>query len=218
MKNTAVQKGALNIGSRLASMGKSISTGVKSTLNFGTDVAKKTGDKIKSTDTKIVAERKKQDRIRASEKETLRRGEREAAIEAKKGGRAGAILSTGLASKAKSFLQFLFTAWIVKNGPTILKELEIFTKKVKIFVAAIKRAVVGIGDVYKATLAFANALIQNLIRLDWKDSEKRLERAREEMDTALDDVGTSFSDMKNVGTRLSNIKSCIWLNKIKIYN
>ena len=99
MKYTPVQQAALNIGKGLSQMGKSISSGVKSTLNFGGDVASQTASKIKATDKKIKAERRKQTDIDRATKENIKRGNRERQIENRKTIKFGRAFGTGIATK-----------------------------------------------------------------------------------------------------------------------
>ena len=58
-----------------------------------------------------------------------------------------------------SIMGALAMAWAAKNGPLLLKDLHIMTKKVRVFMAAIKRAPGNALGVIKSAISFATTFM-----------------------------------------------------------
>ena len=203
MALTAVQRGALKVGQSLKSIGESFRSTVRSTVSLGNDTISRTREKIKSNTKSVARENKKQKNIDKKSKEYLKNKQREDVIEGKGGvvKKAPLTLKKALIDKPMSFMTFMTLAWIAKNGPKIFKDIEIMTKKVRIFMATIKRIPGRVWSTIKATVKFASVFLQNVLNLDFEDRDKKIRAAKEEFDLDIAETKVTFAELKNVWGR-----------------
>ena len=70
----------------------------------------------------------------------------------------------------------------------IFKEIDKFTKRVRIFGAAVKNAVISTGTVFSCLAKVTAAFIQNLKEFDFNDSSGRLEEANKELEDGMEKI------------------------------
>ena len=122
----------------------------------------------------------------------------------KVGGKAKAVpltLKSVFIEKPMSFLKYLLTAWVIKNGPIILREIAIFTKKVRVFVGVIKRVPGAVVGVVKAAVTFATTFLQNVLNFNFEDRRKKMEAARRKFDKNIEENTVTFTELVNVWNR-----------------
>jgi len=198
----AIQAGALRVGASLQSIGKGFRTTVNSTIGTSRETVARTRSKIVQNAKRTEAEKKKQETLSKKEREELEQRRREDIIEGK--GKAKAVpltLKSVFIEKPMSFLKFMFTAWLIKNGPIILREIAIFTKKVRIFVGVIKRVPGAVVNVVKAAVNFATVFVQNVLNFNFEDRRKKMEAARRQLDKNIEENTVTFTELINVWNR-----------------
>ncbi len=197
MANPAVATKAIGIAKTLVRGSKSFLKGVASTSN---SVISSTGDKIKATSLKIKNENLSQRRKERDTEELERRESREKKRE--KGiAPAATKLVDVVVKKPLASLWKLIAAWVVDNLPKILKEVEIFIKKVKVFTGFVKRAITSVGSTFKSLGKILSAFVKNIKEFDFTDKSGRIETAKKELDENLEDISTSVSEMGAVWGR-----------------
>ena len=194
MANPAVATKAIGIAKNLVRGSKTFLKGVASTSN---SVISSTGDKIKATSLKIKNENISQARRERDSEELERRKDREKGRE--KGVKPVVTkLVDVVIKKPLASLWKLIAAWAVDNLPKIIKEVEIFTKKVRVFTAYVKRAITSTGSTFKSLGKILNAFVKNIMEFDFTDKSGRIETAKEELDENLEDISESISEMGSV--------------------
>lgn len=199
MATTAVQRGALRVGESLKQIGAGFRSSVRATINVSKDVIGTTRKKIYRTDKQIEQENKKQQLIDRKVEEQIKYKMREDGVESSRvSKRAPLTLKRALVDKPMSFLSAMTLAWIVRNGPRILKELEILTKKVRVFVAVVKRVPGVVYNVVKAAVTFSKVFLQNVVNFNFEDRERKINEARVQLDQNVEKATTTFAELKNV--------------------
>lgn len=197
----AVATGALRIGRSLTRSAAMFSRGVTSTVSTSNQIIRSSARKIIKDQRTINRENKKQRRFEIAVAEEVERRQR--------GMTAGATavispvkqLVNNVIKKPLESLWNIILGWALFNAPRIIKEVKIFTMKVRVFVAAIKSAVVSIGNVFGSLLKVGKAFVQNILEFDFTDKSKRLEQARLELDDNLESITTSVEELWNVWQR-----------------
>lgn len=198
----AIQAGALRVGASLQSIGKGFRSTVNSTIGTSRETVARTRRKIVKNTKRTEAERKKQETLSKKEREELEQRRREDIIEGKNRAKAVPLtLKSIFIEKPMSFLQYMLTAWVIKNGPIILREIAIFTKKVRIFVGVIKRVPGAVVNVVKAAVNFATVFVQNVLNFDFKDRKKKIDAARRNFDKSMEENTVTFTELVNVWNR-----------------
>lgn len=194
-------KGALRIGARLLRGAKMFTTGVKSSVQTSNEVIRRSAKKIRDDQRTINQENKKQRRFEAAVQEEVAR--RKKSLELGSAAAVGPVKSlvNNVVKKPLESLWNIIAAWAIMNIPRIIKEINIFQKKVRIFVAAIKSAVVTTGKIFGSLLNIGKAFVQNMLEFDFQDKSGRLQAAQSELDTNLEEMNTAFSEMRNVWNR-----------------
>lgn len=202
MALTSVQLGALSVGKSLRNIGAGIKSAVKSASGLRAEALERSKYKILQKRKKIQAEQKEQEKIEERVRESLAAQSRENEIESQgkiKG--FSSILKKNLIEKPMSFLMYLIRAWVVKNGPIILKEIRIFTKKLRVFGSVIKRVP---GEAYKvasSAVNYAKVVTENLLNFNFKDRERKIEAARIKLENDFDSSKATFGEFVNVWNR-----------------
>ena len=197
MASPAIAVRALSIAKKLVVSSKSAVRGASSSV---TNAISRTRDKIKDSGNKIKSERKKQlDIVRKSEEDTIRAAKENATESTNK-----VKPVVGLIGVVKRSLQSfwkLVQAWVVINLPRILKEIRKFIKKVRIIGASIKRAVILTGSVFSSIGKIAKAVVKNILSFDFSDNSGEIRKAKEELETNVDSIGSSINEVLTVWGR-----------------
>ncbi len=199
MINPAVTQGILRVGSTLKSLGSGFK---KSATDFGSQSFKRSKSKIEANAQILENKKQKSTKLDEETEELLRREGREDLIE-KNGGKkkASGLLRKNLIEKPVSILKSLIGAWLIRNAPIIIREIEIFTKKVRVFLATIKRLPGAVVSVVGATLNWAKVFVQNLANFDLDDRRKKMEAASKEFDREVKDANVTFGELSTVWGR-----------------
>ena len=197
MAAPAIAARALLIAKNLIVSSKSAVRGATSTA---TTTVSRTRDKIKDTGSKIRSERKKQLDIKRKSEEDTRRAAKENATESTNKVKPVVGL-VGTVKKALQSFWKLVQAWVVINLPKILEEIRKFTKKIRIIGASIKRAIILTGSVFSSIGKIAKAVVKNILNFDFTDKSGEIRKAREELETNVDGIGSSLNEIINVWGR-----------------
>ncbi len=193
--------GALRVGSSILRKAKIFKRGIDATADVGRGTVKKTISKIQSTNKKIKTEKKKQARFDTQIQEEVSRRAKESGLEKKRltkksGGLLEKVIKRPLAALLK-----LLAAWVVDNLPRIIEFVENTTKRIRIFVAAIKNSFMKIGSIIASLGRIIVAYAKNIKELDFNDTSGRIKKANEELGQNVEDLNTSFAELKNVWGR-----------------
>ncbi|QLF86065.1 hypothetical protein CC030809_00009 [Synechococcus phage S-CAM7] len=189
---------SLNIAKTLIASSKNVAKGVYSTA---ASTVNRTGEKIKSTNAKITAEKKKQADINRKKSENESRAAKENNAE-NTNKKKGAVLSlVGVVKKSIMGFWKIIGAWLLDNLPKIIEEVRKFVKKIRIVGAAIKRAVTLVGSVFSSIGKIAKAVVKNILNFDFTDKSGDIREAREELDASVDGIGSSISEIGTVWGR-----------------
>ena len=196
-----ISSGALAIGNKLVLSAKTFRRGLVSSLDFGKQSINRTAEKINSNQKRIVTERKRQRELDRKIEETKDRKEKEKLIESKKVGTPIVrVIKSGL-DKPLRGLWKLIQAWVIANLPRIIKEVQIFTMKVRIFGSAVKKAITSAGSIFVSLGRIAKAVLKNLSEFDFSDKSGRIKAAKQELDNNMDEIHTNFDEAVNVWNR-----------------
>ena len=174
-----------------------------STTSFAGSTVKRTAEKINSTNKKIVGERKKQEKLEDNNEETKRRKAREEQVEVKKKNSFNPIRVTlkKFVFDPLKFLWNLLLAWVIDNLPKIIEETRKFIKKIRIVAASINSAVRTTGKVFSSIGNLMTAFVKNISEFDFTDKSGRIAEARTELNSGMEDVRLSISEIGNVWGR-----------------
>ena len=189
---------ALLIAKNLIRTSKNVTTSASSTA-FST--VSRTREKIKSNSDKITAEKKKQADAKRKISENKERSDKESNTESTNKVKRPALAMVGIVKKSLMGFWKLVQAWIISNLPKIIEEVRKFVKKVRIIGAAIKRAVVLTGSVFSSMAKVAKAIVKNILNFDFTDKSGEIRAARDELDSNIDGIGSSLSEITNVWGR-----------------
>ena len=201
---TPISKGALAIGNKLVLGAKTFRRGLVSSLDFGRQSINRTAEKINTKQKQVVYEKKRQKQLDRQIEETKDRKEREKLIEARKIGRPVTNIVQNTLKKPLEGFWKLVQAWAIANLPQIIKEINKFVLKVRIFGAAIKKLVQGVGTVFRGLTNVAKAALKNLSEFDFSDKSGRIKEAKEELEGGMDDIRANFDEAQNVWGREEN--------------
>jgi len=195
----AAAAGALRVGANLAAKFNSFRKGVSSTASS----VKNTAAEIRQKQKLITGERRRQDQFEKQVQEEVERREKEKELEA-----GGTALVSPVQSLVRNFVQKPFEAlmklvvgWAIMNLPRLLREVTIFTKKVRVFAAAMKKAITSVGGVFSSLVKITSAFIKNISEFDFTDRSGRIKNATDDLDDSLNEIGASVGEMKNVWER-----------------
>ena len=175
-------------------------TAVRGATSTATTTVSRTRDKIRNTRSKIGAERKKQLGIKRRSDEDTTRAAKENATESTN--KVKPIISlVGIVKKSLQSFWKLVQAWVILNLPKILEEIRKFTKKIRIIGASIKRAVILTGSVFSSIGKIAQALVKNILNFDFTDKSGEIRKAKEELETNVDGIGSSINEILSVWGR-----------------
>ena len=189
---------ALLITKNLIRTSKNVATSASSTV-FST--VSRTRAKIKSNSDKITAEKKRQVDTKRKISENEERIEKENKTESTNQVKRPALAMIGVVRKSLMGFWKLVQAWIISNLPKIIEEVRKFTKKVRIIGAAIKRAVVLTGSVFSSMAKVTKAIVKNILNFDFTDKSGEIRAARDELDSNIEGIGSSLSEITNVWGR-----------------
>jgi murein DD-endopeptidase MepM/ murein hydrolase activator NlpD len=189
---------ALLIAKNLIRTSKNVTTAASSTA-FST--VSRTREKIKSNSDKITAEKKKQADAKRKISENKERSDKESNTESTNKVKRPALAMVGIVKKSLMGFWKLVQAWIISNLPKIIEEVRKFVKKVRIIGAAIKRAVVLTGSVFSSMAKVAKAVVKNILNFDFTDKSGEIRAARDELDSNIEGIGSSLSEITNVWGR-----------------
>lgn len=150
--------------------------------------------------TKQVFERNKI--IERRTKERKRRLEKESALEViKKGGRLtkksiGAVAGSSIFEKGMDLIGLVLVGWLVNNLPSIIKQVQDFIDRARLFVKSIKsfgsnlsKTVDGLFNVVKTTGS-------EWLKGNFKDEEGKINQAIKELKDSIGGIGKAFEDAK----------------------
>lgn len=198
MAVTAVGRIAANIGSKLIMKSREFQKGVSRSMSSSGDRISRTGNKISAFQKGINTENKKQKRMEVKEQKDRQRSGNEALIEAKKAaGPIGSLINNVVKKPIQGLMQ-LVLGWAVMNLPKIIKAVEIFIKKIRVFVGSVNAAIRATGGVFQGLIKITGAFFQNIAEFDFEDKSGRIAKANEEMLLEVDKIGDSFDTMKSV--------------------
>jgi len=193
-------KAANDIGRRLLTTSSGFRKAVDRTVGISGDTIRRTREKIQSNNKKIDQENQKQETIKKAVAEEMQRAEREGEIERKK------PLNTSMFGKSivqkpmQSFWKLL-AAWAIDNLPKILKAVDIFVKKCRIFVASVNQTIRNVGTTFNKMIGIVDAVWKNIREFDFADQSGRIAAAKEELDLAAEDLKGSVQEGINVWNR-----------------
>lgn len=197
MAAPAIAARALLIAKNLVVSSKNTVKGATSTA---TTTVSRTRDKIRDTGSKIGAERKKQLDIKRKSEEDTTRAAKENATESTNKVKPVVGL-VGIVKKSLQSFWKLVQAWVVINLPKILEEIRKFVKKIRIIGASIKRAVILTGSVFSSIGKITKAVVKNILNFDFTDKSGEIRKAREELETNVDGIGSSLNEIITVWGR-----------------
>lgn len=198
---TPISRGALAIGNKLVLGAKTFRKGLVSSLDFGKQTIGRTAEKINANNQRIKTEKKRQKRLDQQIEETKDRKEKEKLIEAKKATSPVGSIVKNVLRKPLEGLWKLIQAWAIANLPAIIEEIKKFVLKVRIFGAAIKRAVLEVGGIFKALVRITKAVLKNLSEFDFSDKSGRIKEAKQDLDDSMDEIRANFEEAQNVWGR-----------------
>lgn len=193
MASTVVAQKAMGIAKNLVSSSKKFLGGITSTRRSTVEA---TGSKIQSTTQKIKNENLRQRRFEKNTVESQERRSRENKVEVVKPA-AIKIVDVAIKKPLASFWK-LVLAWVIDNLPKILKEVEIFTKKVRVFAATVKAVITKTGTLFRSLGKVFQAFVNNVKEMDFTDKSGRIAIARQELDTNMEEIRTSMDDLGEV--------------------
>lgn len=199
MMNPAVSNGILRVG---ASIKSSVDGFNNSATSFGRETIIRSRYKIIQKQSSIGKKEKQLEKLDDETEEILRREGREDLIENQNGkkGAAGLIKKT-LIDKPIGFIQGLIKAWLIRNAPAIIDAIETFTKKVRVFLAVVKRIPGAVIGVVGATLNWAKVFTENLLNFNFDDRRKKMEAAQKRFDKEVADANVTFQELSSVWSR-----------------
>ena len=192
---------ALRVGASILRGAKIFRRGISATVDVGTGTARSTVSKIKQTNAKIKTEKKKQVRFDREINERMRQRAKEGGLEGKRITKASANIIQKVLKRPIDALLKLLLAWTVDNLPRLIKMVENTAKRIRIFSAAVKSTFGQTGSIIRSLGKILIAYAKNLATLDFSDSKGRVEKAQAELDGNINDLESSFSEMKNVWGR-----------------
>ena len=197
--NPAVANGIMRIGSSIKSSADGLT---KSASSFGGETIIRSRYKILSNEAVIGRKEKQITKLDDETEEILRREGREDLIE-KQNGKKGAagLIKKSLIDKPLGFISGLIKAWFIRNAPYIIDAIETFTKKVRVFLATIKRLPGAIISVVGATLNWTKVFVENILNFDFDDRRKKMEAAQKKFDKEVADANVTFQELSTVWGR-----------------
>jgi hypothetical protein len=197
--NPAVASGIMRVGASLKSAGAGFTKGATS---FGRDTVNRTRYKIYKNEATISRKDKQLDKLDDETEEILRKEGREDLIEKRNGKKSSAgLIRKNLIDKPMGFISNLIKAWFIRNGPYIIDAIETFTKKVRVFLAVVKRIPGAVIGVVSASLNWANVFVQNILNFDFADRRKKMEAAEKRFDKEVTDANVTFQELSTVWSR-----------------
>ena len=199
MINPAVTNGILRVGTSIKSSVDGFNKGVTS---FGRETINRSKYKIFKKENTIDRKEKQLEKLDDETEEILRKEGREDLIE-KQNGKKGAarLIKKSLIDKPIGFIQGLIKAWFIRNAPVIIDAIETFTKKVRVFLAVVKRIPGAVIGVVGATLNWAKVFTQNLLNFNFADRRKKMEAAQKRFDKEVTDANVTFQELSSVWSR-----------------
>jgi len=192
----------MKIGKSLRGIGDGFRSTINKTVTASKETISRTKSKIEANSKRLEAEKQKQKEMDRAVRDYLRRKGREEEVEGKRVKKKAPMSMKGLlVDKPVEFMTQLAMAWVVKNAPKLIRELEIMTKKVRVFMATVKRVPGVVFGVIKATAKYAKVFVANLLNFDFKDRQKQIDAAKKEFDGSLEDAKVNFSELANVWGR-----------------
>ncbi len=197
--NPAVASGIMRVGASLKSAGDGFT---KSATSFGRETVIRSRYKIYKNEATIDKKSKQLDKLDEETEEILRREGREDLIEKRNGKKSAAgLIKKNLIDKPMGFLSNLIKAWFIRNGPYIIDAIETFTKKVRVFLAVVKRIPGAVIGVVSASLNWAKVFVQNILNFDFADRRKKIEAAEKRFDNEVTDANVTFQELSTVWSR-----------------
>ncbi len=196
-----IAAGALRVGASILRGARVFKRGINATVDVGTGTARSTVNKIKQTNAKIKTEKKKQYRFDREINERMRQRAKESGLEGKRITKASSNIIQKVLKKPIDALLKLLLAWVVDNLPRLTKMVENTSKRIRIFSSAVKATFSETGSIIKSLGKILIAYAKNLATLDFSDSKGRVSEAQAELTENIDDLRSSFSEMKNVWGR-----------------
>ena len=199
--SSPISAGAMRVGESLIRGARSFRRGITSSVKFGSDLGQRTAEKLEFFNAKAKDAEAKKNRTKEKINQDEKRRGKEEELEVKKGrGKVGGLVKKMIAKPVNAFLKLL-AAWAIMELPKLIKEIDKFTKKIRIFGAAVKNAVVATGTVFSGLTKVTAAFIQNLKEFDFDDRSGRLKEANKELEDGMEQINLSFSEIKNVWGR-----------------
>ena len=198
MAAPAIAAMALNIGKKLVVSAKVFQKGVSQGLKTSGDRTARSAEKINNFQKGINKENKTQDRNEKKRVNDEQRNASESQRESKRVVGPVASLVNNVIKKPLKALWELVLGWAVLNLPKIIKAVQIFIKKIRVFVGSVNGAIRATGGVFQGLIKITGAFLQNIAEFDFADKSGRIAKANQEMLLEVDKLGDSFDDMKNV--------------------
>lgn len=195
MANAAVTSKAMGIAKNLITSSRKFLSGLNSTRR---STVESTGDKIQSTTLKIKNENLRQRRFEKNTEERTERISRENKVEVVKPA-ATRIVDVAIKKPLASFWK-LVLAWAIDNLPKIIKEVEIFTKKVRVFAGTVKAVITKTGSAFRSLGKIIQSFVENVKEMDFTDKSGRIATARGELDANMEDIRSSVDELGEVWT------------------
>ena len=195
--SSPISAGAMRVGESLIRGARSFRRGITSSVNFGSDLGQRTAEKLEFFNAKSKEAEEKKNRAKEKLNEDEKRRSKEEELEEKKGkGLIGGIVKNVISKPINAFLKIL-AAWAIQELPKLIKEIDKFIKKIRIFGAAVKNAVVATGTVFNGLAKVTASFIQNIKEFDFNDSSGSLEDANKELEEGMEQINLSFSGSEN---------------------
>ena len=195
-----IAAGALRIGSSILRGAKSFRRGVAASVDVGVNSTRRTFEKINNTNKKIKVERKKQDSYEREMRSEDSRRDKESSLERKRAVPKVGNMAKRLIKAPFNALIQLLAAWAIDNLPYIIKQVQIFVKKIKAFKGALDKTLRGVGNILKSLKRIVAANLQNLKELDFSDSKGRVQAAWDEFDKEKEEFANGWESMGTVWT------------------
>jgi hypothetical protein len=144
-----------------------------------------------------LVKKQKRDKIIARDKQ--RKFDRETKLESKtelfKKNPKGVSGKAGVMGNILDALVMIGIGWLIKFIPSFIKKVKIFFSGIQKIFASIKRLVMQMGTVFNSMTAVVTQTIENWKRLDFWDSEGKIQEKIDEMNKSFDDLNKQWDEM-----------------------
>ena len=110
--------------------------------------------------------------------EETKRKQKEEELETKTVAKPVNSLVKSIIQKPFEALMKLIAGWAIMNLPRILREVTIFTKKVRVFASAMKKSIQSVGGVFSSLVKITGAFLKNISEFDFTDKSGRIKAAQ----------------------------------------